>query len=90
MHPAAQVRMMPGCWLVLLRFWLRVDGVLVRLREARYYCDLAKDPHSVLREVKHSEGTFAELRAHGAPPEGVRCCTPHFAVIVIYERAKLT
>lgn len=68
--------MMPGCWLVLLRFWLRVDGVLVRLRETRYYCDLAKEPGSVLREVKHSEGTFAELRAHGAPAEGVRWAIP--------------
>jgi hypothetical protein len=26
----AQVRVMPACWYVLLRFWLRVDGVLVR------------------------------------------------------------
>ena len=63
--------MMPGCWLVLLRFWLRVDGVLVRLRETRYFCDLVRNPNTVLREVKHSEGTFGELSAHGAPAEGV-------------------
>ena len=67
-----QARGMPGCWLVLLRFWLRVDGVLVRLREARYFCDLAGAPDTVLREVKHSEGSFADLRAHGAPADGVR------------------
>lgn len=30
-----QVRVMPRCWYVLLRFWLRVDHVLVRLREVR-------------------------------------------------------
>ena len=30
-----QVRVMPGCWFVLLRFWLRVDRVLVRLYETR-------------------------------------------------------
>jgi type 2A phosphatase activator TIP41 len=29
---------MPRCWLVLLRFWLRVDGCLVRLREVRHFC----------------------------------------------------
>ena len=63
---------MPRCWLVLLRFWLRVDKVLVRLRETRYFCDTASAPATLLREVKHSEGTFAELRAGGAPPEGVR------------------
>lgn len=28
-----QVRVMPRCWYVLLRFWLRVDHVMVRLRE---------------------------------------------------------
>ena len=26
---------MPSCWLVLFRFWLRVDHVLLRLRETR-------------------------------------------------------
>ena len=74
-----QVRVMPRCWLVLLRFWLRVDKVLVRLRETRYFCDAGSAPTTVLREVKHSEGTFAELRAGGAPPEGVRLgCFPPF------------
>lgn len=34
----AKVRVMPRCWLVLLRFWLRVDGTLVRLRETRLFC----------------------------------------------------
>jgi hypothetical protein len=29
---------MRRCWLVLLRFFLRVDGSLVRLREARLFC----------------------------------------------------
>jgi type 2A phosphatase activator TIP41 len=33
-----QVRVMPRCWLVLLRLWLRVDGSLVRLREVRHFC----------------------------------------------------
>jgi type 2A phosphatase activator TIP41 len=67
-----QLRMMPKCWFVLLRFWLRVDDSLVRLREARYFC-ATEQPGEVLREVKHSEGTFAELRAAGAPANNVRC-----------------
>ena len=31
---------MQECWFVLLRFWLRVDGLLVRLHETRYLCEL--------------------------------------------------
>ena len=38
----AQVRVMPRCWFVLLRFWLRVDHVLVRLYETRYLCDFRR------------------------------------------------
>lgn len=35
-----QVRVMPNCLYVLLRFLLRVDRTLVRLRDARVFCDL--------------------------------------------------
>jgi type 2A phosphatase activator TIP41 len=65
----AKVRVMPHCWLVLLRFWLRVDGSLVRLRETRLFCRFDKPAGRgvVLRETKHFEGTAAELRAAGAP-----------------------
>lgn len=34
----AKLRVMPRCWLVLLRCWVRVDGSLVRLRESRLFC----------------------------------------------------
>lgn len=98
---------MARCWFVLLRFWLRVDGVLVRLREARLCGRFARGPHmrqaessqapsrggadsaqgeselDVTRETRHSEGTFAELRAAGAPPEGVsRSCNGGVCVCV--------
>ena len=35
---SVKVRVMPRCWLALLRFFLRVDGTLVRLRETRLFC----------------------------------------------------
>ncbi|KAK0583160.1 hypothetical protein LWI29_034092 [Acer saccharum] len=35
-----KVRVMPSCWFLLLRFWLRVDGVLMRLRDTRMHCAL--------------------------------------------------
>eukprot|EP00887_Chlorella_sp_A99_P003428 scaffold7.g3428.t1 len=54
-----KVRVMPRCWFVLLHFFLRVDRVCVRLREARLFC-----------QVKHHEGSFAALRAAGALAEG--------------------
>ena len=34
----AKLRVMPKCWFVLLRLWVRVDGSMVRLRETRLFC----------------------------------------------------
>ena len=50
-----QVRLMPTCCFVLLRFWLRVDGVIVRLRETRFLCDFESRPTEIVREVLHYE-----------------------------------
>ena len=71
-----QVRVMPKCWFILLRFWLRVDHTLVRLRETRYFCNTSSPTQEacIIRETTHSEGTFEELGAAGAPPEGVCRC----------------
>lgn len=68
-----QIRVMPKCWYVLLRFFLRVDKVLVRLRETRIFCPFLDkaSPGPIIREVKFSEGTFEELSKAGAPPDGV-------------------
>jgi hypothetical protein len=38
---SVKLRVMPRAWLVLLRFFLRVDGSLVRLRETRVFCRCA-------------------------------------------------
>ncbi|CAK0787812.1 hypothetical protein CVIRNUC_011034 [Coccomyxa viridis] len=67
-----KVRVMPGCWFVLLRFWLRVDRVLVRLYETRLLGSFqqASEQPMVCREVRRSEGTFAQLHSAGAPPDG--------------------
>ena len=63
---------MPRCWFALLRFWLRVDGVLVRLFEARWLGELGPGPARIQRELRRSEGAFADLAAAGAPPARVR------------------
>ncbi|CAG9462936.1 unnamed protein product [Pedinophyceae sp. YPF-701] len=63
---SVKVRVMPKCWFVLLRFFLRVDGVLIRLRETRLFCKL-EGPAVVTREMKWHEGTNGELKKLGAP-----------------------
>ena len=61
---------MPGCWFVLLRFWLRIDGLMVRLRDTRILCRWPGAPQLV-RELLHAEGTFEELAAASAPTNAV-------------------
>lgn len=65
----ARVRVMPACFLVLVRHWLRVDGVLVRVRDCRVFHDFAARPARVLREFTERGATFEELRARGMPGE---------------------
>ena len=57
---------MPRCWYVLLRFWLRVDHVMVRLREARLFCQFDPPAASgvVLREVS---GRWGEVLRWPSP-----------------------
>ncbi|PSC73022.1 TIP41 isoform X1 [Micractinium conductrix] len=81
-----KVRVMPRCWYVLLRFWLRVDHVMVRLRETRVFCRFDAPPAAaarLLREVRHHEGTFAALRAAGAPAEGPAYSDPDTAAAAL-------
>ncbi|GFY90036.1 TIP41-like family protein [Actinidia rufa] len=61
-----KVRVMPTSWFLLLRFWLRVDGVLMRLRDTRMYCVFATStPPIILREICWREATFQDLSAKG-------------------------
>jgi type 2A phosphatase activator TIP41 len=63
---SAKVRVMPRCWLVLLRLFVRVDGRLARLRETRVYCRFdGPEASVVVRETRHHEGDSAALRAAG-------------------------
>ncbi|KAG7976634.1 hypothetical protein I3843_06G160100 [Carya illinoinensis] len=65
-----KVRVMPSCWFLLLRFWLRVDGVLMRLRDTRMHCvfDVSANP-ILLRESCWREATFKTLSAIGHPSD---------------------
>lgn len=63
-----KARVMPSGWFLLLRFWLRVDGVLMRLRDTRMHCLFEHTGKLVvLRESCWREATFQALSAKGFP-----------------------
>ncbi|XP_047946288.1 TIP41-like protein [Salvia hispanica] len=65
-----KVRVMPSGWFLLLRFWLRVDGVLMRLRDTRMHCSFKESTEPViLREICWREATFKALSSKGYPTE---------------------
>nr|GMD92657.1 TIP41-like protein [Ipomoea batatas] len=63
-----KVRVMPSGWFLLLRFWLRVDGMLMRLRDTRLHCAFLEHGKSViLRESCWRETSFQSLSSKGLP-----------------------
>ncbi|XP_015892810.2 TIP41-like protein [Ziziphus jujuba] len=65
-----KVRVMPSCWFLLLRFWLRVDGVLMRLRDTRVECKFGDNTNPIiLRESCWREEKFQSLSAKGYPSD---------------------
>ncbi|CAN8229468.1 unnamed protein product [Cochlearia groenlandica] len=61
-----KVRVMPSSWFLLLRFWLRVDGVLMRLREMRMHYKFGQpETPTLLREICWREATFESLSRKG-------------------------
>ncbi|CAA7404229.1 unnamed protein product [Spirodela intermedia] len=74
-----KVRVMPSSWFLLLRFWLRVDGVLMRLRDTRMFCAFVNEDDAtptVLRENCWREATFQGLSLKGIPSECVAYSDP--------------
>ncbi|XP_052194054.1 TIP41-like protein [Diospyros lotus] len=73
-----KVRVMPSSWFLLLRFWLRVDGVLMRLRDTRMHCVFAEDQSPIiLRECCWRESTYQSLSANGYPYDSVAYNDPN-------------
>ncbi|KAL4615297.1 hypothetical protein ACB092_07G113400 [Castanea dentata] len=72
-----KVRVMPSCWFLLLRFWLRVDGVLMRLRDTRMHCvfGVGENP-IILRESCWREATFQALSSKGHPSDSAAYSDP--------------
>lgn len=51
---------MPSGFFVLLNFFLRVDGVLIRMNSTRYYYEL--DNNYLLKEFTSREAKFENLK----------------------------
>lgn len=69
---SCKIRVMPSRLLLLTRFFMRLDNVLVRLRDTRVYVDF--DTGEVIREHLSKEAEYEKvrevmhlhfLRAHG-------------------------
>ncbi|KAJ2449659.1 Tap42 interacting protein [Coemansia sp. RSA 2336] len=57
-----KVRVMPSGFFILLRFFLRVDGVLFRIFDTRFYHQFGSD--ALLREVSTRQASFDDVRRH--------------------------
>lgn len=64
-HTSSKVRfrIMADCFYVLVRYYLRVDGVLVRIYDTRIFHDFKTN--EILREFWYKEATYDELRQKG-------------------------
>ena len=62
----ARFRVMNDCFYILLRSYVRVDGMRVRLMDTRIFHDFTTN--YILREFTHKEADFTELRAAGFSP----------------------
>lgn len=58
-----RLRAMADCWYVLLRSYIRVDNVLIRILDTRIYHEYGKK--EVQREFRVQESSFEELRIAG-------------------------
>ncbi|XP_029375358.1 TIP41-like protein isoform X2 [Echeneis naucrates] len=57
---SVKIRVMPTSFFLLLRFFLRVDGVLIRINDTRLYYEAGKN--YMLREFSTREKKIAELK----------------------------
>ena len=64
-----KIRVMPHCWFVLMRSYVRVDGAHVLMRDVRYFATWrggSEESARVVREIKVAGGTLEEMVAAGA------------------------
>lgn len=60
---SCKIRVMPGRLLLLSRFFMRLDNVLIRLRDTRVYVDF--ETREVIREYQSKECEYEKVRQVG-------------------------
>lgn len=65
---SCKVRVMPERMLLLVRFFMRLDGVLFRIRDTRVYVEFATG--EVIREYTAREESYETVRKALAPQRG--------------------
>lgn len=69
---SAKFRIMPRFFFALVRFFLRVDGVLIRIFDTRLYHEFGSD--WIIREIKHREDSIEHIiRAN--PGKDIMCAS---------------
>ena len=56
-------RIMNDCFFVLLRSYIRVDHVLVRILDTRIYHEFGSN--MIIRDFQHKENTYTQLKSKG-------------------------
>ena len=64
---ALKARVMPDCWFVLLRFTLRVDRVMIRVRDVRVFHAFGAE--CIVRDTQLREHSWSDLAALGLPED---------------------
>jgi len=62
---SVKVRVMPSSFYVLLRYWLRVDNVVLRAYDSRFYHEF--NTNYILREFQHRESPFNDIKTQDKP-----------------------
>ena len=83
MSMSLKVRVMPRCWFILMRFWMRVDGVLLRLRETRLFCRMTPPPTLPPGLSEEKRAALAASLAANATASGAAA-----GVVVVRESAR--
>ena len=73
-------RAMGDCWYGLLRCFVRVDNVIVRIYDTRIFHDYSS--RSILREFQVKESSYAELASKGFAPSSQWATNPYSSDIV--------
>jgi type 2A phosphatase activator TIP41 len=64
---SVKLRVMPTCAFILSKLFLRVDGVLMRVRECRMLVDFGR--HKLFRDITWRECKWEDLATHDLPTD---------------------